>query len=98
MKHVSLWLLILVGLVVAVSGVLPQRLDPELSYSQIIRSYCDFVKDQRFYRQYKLKENCMLNVQVYRKGKQVGFSSNILLCLQVCHKNKVTCVKCRKYS
>ena len=71
MNCVRLWLLALVGLAL-VSRVLPQLLDPDFSYSRIIRAYCTYVKDQRFYRQHKLKDNCMLNVQIYQKGKQVN--------------------------
>ena len=81
MKLVGCWLFALVGFVV-VCGVLPQLLDPDLSYSKIIRAYCTYVKDERFYRQHKLRENCMLNVQIYQKGKQVHiktlFECNLL--------------------
>ena len=70
MKHLLIWLWALVGLTF-VSGVVSQLLDPDLSYSKIIRAYCTYVKEERFYRQHRLKDNCMLNVQIYNKGKQV---------------------------
>jgi len=76
MKDMSIWLWGFVVLML-VSGVLPQLLDPDLSYSKIIRAYCTYVKEERFYRQHKLKDNCMLNVQIYNKGKQVQMKTRL---------------------
>jgi hypothetical protein len=45
----------------------------DLSHNELIRAYCSLVKTEKFYRFYKLKENCALNVQIFRK--QVSYSS-----------------------
>ena len=44
--------------------------DADLSHNELIRAYCSLVKTENFYRYFKLRDNCALNVQVF--GKKVS--------------------------
>ena len=47
--------------------------DYDFTHHEVISAYCQLVKDQKFYRYYKLRDNCGLVVRIY--GKQVCFRS-----------------------
>ena len=56
--------LFFVGIVTVVSEE-----ETDLSHNELIRAYCSLVKSEKFYRYYKLRDHCALNVQVF--GKKV---------------------------
>ena len=65
--------LLLVLALLAAASDLHASPNERLSSNQIIKAYCSLVQNQKFYRFHKLKENCMLNVQIYKKQASCVF-------------------------
>ena len=45
--------------------------EPTFTHGQVIRAYCQLVKDTKFYKTYNLKDTCALKVRKF--GTQVQF-------------------------
>ena len=63
----SLWFLVALLVAMPVSLLT----DPEFTDNELIRAYCELVKREKFYKYYKLKENCFLYVKIFEDDDQV---------------------------